>query len=247
MGRCPAERINKPEAVSLNVDETALLNDAKLESTKKNLEDLVLYFEVIVLIWITLRKLVDVDPKLINLLSDLEYMDTVNWNRQKYKYNSSSMCVFSDFIPSASFCGPLLVSGSQLWPQQEQCSLCDAKPSYTPHPEAEDWCYKEKHNYVIAHKQDQAKKVSNYFSVRLLQSCSTSLASWADVEHGGGGVPVAKWRDKVEAAVDSVVLDVASVQPALISEVLFKLLVDVVFYWIPADTDTQHLWVKQQL
>lgn len=39
--------------------------------------------------------------------------------------------------------------------------------------------------------------------------------------------------------MDSVVLDVSSVQPALISEVLFKLLVDVVFYVLPADAKTQ--------
>lgn len=54
-------------------------------------------------------------------------------------------------------------------------------------------------------------------------------------------VPMAKWRDKVEAAVDSVVLDVPSVQTAFISEVLFKLLVDVVFYWLPADANIQSL------
>ena len=46
---------------------------------------------------------------------------------------------------------------------------------------------------------------------------------------------MAKWRDEVEAAVDSVILDVSSVQPALISEVLFKLLVDVVLYRLPAE------------
>lgn len=49
---------------------------------------------------------------------------------------------------------------------------------------------------------------------------------------------MAEWRDEVEAAVDSVVLDVPSVQPALVSEVLLKLLVDVVFYWFPADANT---------
>ncbi len=58
----------------------------------------------------------------------------------------------------------------------------------------------------------------------------------AEVKHAS--VPVAKWRDEVEAAVDSVVLDVPSVQPALVSEVLFKLLVDVVLYWLPADANT---------
>lgn len=42
-------------------------------------------------------------------------------------------------------------------------------------------------------------------------------------------VPVAKRRDEVEAAMNSVVLDVPSVQAALISEVLLKLLVNVVF------------------
>lgn len=50
-------------------------------------------------------------------------------------------------------------------------------------------------------------------------------------------VPVAERRDEVEAAVDSVVLDVPPVQAALVSEVLLKLLVDVVFYLLPADAN----------
>lgn len=54
-------------------------------------------------------------------------------------------------------------------------------------------------------------------------------------------LPVAKWRDEVETAVDSVVLDVPSVQPALISEVLLELLVDVVLYLFPADTTTDNI------
>lgn len=49
---------------------------------------------------------------------------------------------------------------------------------------------------------------------------------------------MAKRRDEVEAAVHSVVLDVPPVQPALISEVLLKLLVDVVFYFLPAIANT---------
>lgn len=42
-------------------------------------------------------------------------------------------------------------------------------------------------------------------------------------------------RDEVEAAVHSVVLDVLSVQAALITEVLLKLLVDVVSDGLPAE------------
>lgn len=45
---------------------------------------------------------------------------------------------------------------------------------------------------------------------------------------------------EVEAAVHSVVLDVLPVESALISEVLFKLLVDVVFYVPPADAETEN-------
>lgn len=55
----------------------------------------------------------------------------------------------------------------------------------------------------------------------------------------GCSVPVAEGRDEVEAAVDSVVLDVPSVQAALVSEVLLKLLVDVVFYLFPAGENMQ--------
>lgn len=48
---------------------------------------------------------------------------------------------------------------------------------------------------------------------------------------GGGSdlsVPVAERGDEVQAAVDSVVLDVPPVQAALVSKILLKLLVDVV-------------------
>jgi len=44
-------------------------------------------------------------------------------------------------------------------------------------------------------------------------------------------------RDEVEAAMHSVVLDVLSVQAALITEVLLKLLVDVVSDGLPAEKD----------
>lgn len=57
-------------------------------------------------------------------------------------------------------------------------------------------------------------------------------------------VPMSERWDEVEAAVDSVVLNVSSVQPALVSEVLFKLLVDVVVYVPPADAETENEWVK---
>ena len=51
-------------------------------------------------------------------------------------------------------------------------------------------------------------------------------------------LPVSKRRDEVEAAVDSVVLDVLSVQPALVPEVLLKLLIYVVCDRLPARTHT---------
>lgn len=47
---------------------------------------------------------------------------------------------------------------------------------------------------------------------------------------------MSKWRDEVEAAVDPVVLDILSIQPALIPEVLLKLLINVVCDWLPART-----------
>lgn len=39
--------------------------------------------------------------------------------------------------------------------------------------------------------------------------------------------PMAEWRDKIEAAVNSIVHYVSTVQPALIMEVALKLVVDV--------------------
>lgn len=47
-------------------------------------------------------------------------------------------------------------------------------------------------------------------------------------------LPVAKRRDEVEAAVNPVILDVPSVQATLVSEVLLKLLVNVILYVLPA-------------
>ncbi len=85
------------------------------------------------------------------------------------------------------------------------------------------------------HKNMSKRQWTN-FMWGCCSNCCTSLALCAEVKHVS--VPVAKWRDEVEAAVDSVVLDVPSVQPALVSEVLFKLLVDVVLYWLPADANT---------
>lgn len=49
-------------------------------------------------------------------------------------------------------------------------------------------------------------------------------------------LPMPKWRDEVEAAVDSVILDVLSVQPALIPEILLELLIYVVCDRFPAGT-----------
>lgn len=122
----------------------------------------------------------------------------------------------SDAKPSSSSCRPLLVSDCQLWPAQELYWLFHAGPSYTPHPGGGD-CNTHTHT---RHR------------VRLLL---TALSSWAEC---GCSVPVAERRDEVEAAVDSVVLDVPSVQAALIPEVLLELQVDVVFYLFPADGDT---------
>lgn len=52
---------------------------------------------------------------------------------------------------------------------------------------------------------------------------------------------MAERGDEVQAAVDSVVLDVPPVQAALVSEVLLKLLVDVVLQVLPADGRTSGL------
>lgn len=56
-----------------------------------------------------------------------------------------------------------------------------------------------------------------------------------------GSSPMAKRRDEIEKAVDSVVLNVLSVQPALIPEVLFKLVVNVVLHVPPADANAETL------
>lgn len=62
-------------------------------------------------------------------------------------------------------------------------------------------------------------------------------------------VPVTEGRDEVEAAVHAVVLDVLTVQSALVSEVLLELLVDVVCHRLPAEhrsktvSQQQHLYI----
>lgn len=48
-------------------------------------------------------------------------------------------------------------------------------------------------------------------------------------------IPMTKGRNKVKTAVYAVVLYVFAVQATLISEVLLKLLVDVVGDWLPAE------------
>lgn len=64
--------------VSLNRDERAHFTHGKKRmSQPTNLEYLVLFLKVFVLIRVTLGKLVDVDPELLDLLSDLEYMYTL--------------------------------------------------------------------------------------------------------------------------------------------------------------------------
>lgn len=50
---------------------------------------------------------------------------------------------------------------------------------------------------------------------------------------------MAVWREEKETAVHSVVLYVSSVQAALISEVLFKLLIDVVLNVLPTDDNSK--------
>lgn len=117
-------------------------------SQLKNLEYLVLSLKVLVLIWITIGKLVDVDPELLDLLSDLENMDAhtetiICWieiEREKWsERDPEGISESLNLVPSSSFCRPLRVSDHQLWPKQELCWLFHARPSYTPHPEVEDY------------------------------------------------------------------------------------------------------------
>lgn len=54
-------------------------------------------------------------------------------------------------------------------------------------------------------------------------------------------LPVSKWRDEVEAAVDSVVYDVSAVQATLVMKVTLKLVINVLDDSLKAeDTHTQH-------
>lgn len=46
---------------------------------------------------------------------------------------------------------------------------------------------------------------------------------------------MSKWWNKIQAAVNSIVLDVLSVQAALVPEVLIELLIDVICDRFPAD------------
>ena len=50
-----------------------------------------------------------------------------------------------------------------------------------------------------------------------------------------GIVPMTVGRDEVKATVHTIVLNVLPVQPTLVPEVLFKLLVDVVLHCLPAE------------
>ncbi len=49
------------------------------------------------------------------------------------------------------------------------------------------------------------------------------------------GLPMSKRRDEVQAAVDTVILDVLPVQAAFIPKILFKLLLNIVSDGLPAE------------
>lgn len=133
-------------AVSL-FDELARFTHQGGMNQLTDLEDLVLSLKVFILIRVALRKLVDVDVKLPDLLSDLLFDNELPWSHSTYIYldntsrisfHTTDACMCCSLIPSSSFCRPLLVSGCQLWPVWERCWPSDAGPSYTPHPEVED-------------------------------------------------------------------------------------------------------------
>lgn len=63
---------------------------------------------------------------------------------------------------------------------------------------------------------------------------------------GGRCSPVAKRVDEVEAAMDSVVLDVPPVETRLISEVLVILLITVVNYRLPAKVRQKCIFHEQR-
>ena len=51
--------------------------------------------------------------------------------------------------------------------------------------------------------------------------------------------PVSQWVDKVQAAVDAVVLDVPPVEARLIPQVLVVPLIAVVNHWLPTEVVTE--------
>ena len=166
------------------------------------------------------------------LISSLTYSTWTCWNNKTPLALNSGVCLcVDDLVPSSSSCRSLYASYCQLWPVLELCWLCCGEPSYTPHPEAGDWWEKTQ-----THRSMYKIYWMTFRWGCCSSKCRSSFASCAEVKHVS--VPVAKWRDEIEAAVDSVVLYVPSIQPAFVSEVLFELLVNIVFDRFPAVANT---------
>lgn len=95
---------------------------------------------------------------------------------------------------------------------------------------------------VVLHNKMGAVKALTYRSSDhfLYEHNKREIRHW----HHASVLPMTKGWDEIKAAVHAVVLDILAVQAALISEVLLKLLVDVVSNWLPAKKET-HKDVQQ--
>lgn len=116
---------------------------------KINLQHLVMHLNFFMVIGVTLGKLIDFDPKLLDFPSDLPITQTHqgNYLTSKARWLNVVSAHISD-QPSASLRTPRQASCSQLWPTQELYWLFHAGPSYTPRPEV-GGCNTYKHAWTL--------------------------------------------------------------------------------------------------
>lgn len=182
---------------------------------KINLQHLVMHPNFFMVFGVTLRKFIDFDPKLLDFPFDLSHTNT-------------SGQLF-DIKGKMTKCG----SPSYFWPYllllYGHLRRCHAV-SFGQHRNYIDFSLQGHHTLHV--QRSEAATHTN-----MCEHSDSHLLLW----HQRGSdlsVPVAERGDEVQAAVDSVVLDVPPVQAALISKILLKLLVDVVLYALPADGQT---------
>lgn len=209
MGYCP-------ESSSTYVTATGGRRDKSTPFKETNLQHLVTHPNFFMVVGVTLGKLIDFDPKLLDFPFDLPHTNTSQAHHLTSKARRQNVAVahISDHLTDL-----LLLYGH----------LCRCHAVR----------FGQHRNYIDFSMQGLHTLHVQRSEAAHMQTC-VNIHLQTDMDQRGSGlsVPVAEWGDEVQAAVDSVVFDVPPVQAALVSKILLKLQVDVVLYVLPADGQT---------